>query len=261
MHVDEHRAPTDHHRRHERVTVRRVTPVDDEHSRRGASVGAQAAAYARGRPGYPAAALRFCLHEDARRVLDLGAGTGKLTDGLLDLGLAVVAVEPSAEMRALIAPAADVRAGTAEAIPLEDIAVDAVLVGQAFHWFDRDAALAEIVRVLRPGGTVGLLWNRIRGREAWLEEVARAMREAGHSVEAEAPWADRDDLSDPQWRTFTHGHETDAEGLLENVRSRSAVILADPAERERVLERVRALAPAGRFRLPLECGVWRSTRR
>jgi SAM-dependent methyltransferase len=237
-----------------------VTSIDDEHSRRAASFGAQAAAYARGRPDYPQAALRWCLPENARRVLDLGAGTGKLTSGLLALGLQVVAVEPSEEMRALIAPSADVRAGIAEAIPLEDATVDAVLVGQAFHWFDRNPALAEIGRVLRPGGTVGLLWNRIRAGEPWLEEIARAMREASHTVEVEAPWSGRDDLTDPQLRTFTHGHDTDVESLLDNVRSRSAVILTDPVEREQVLARVRGLAPAGRFRLPLECGVWRSTR-
>ena len=232
----------------------------DEHSRRAGSFGAEATAYARGRPGYPEAALRFCLPEDARRVLDLGAGTGKLTGGLLALGLEVVAVEPSSEMRALIDPPADVRGGTAEAIPLEDAAVDAVLVGQAFHWFDRDPALAEIARVLRPGGTVGLLWNRVRGGETWIEEIARAMREASHSVEVDAPWKARKDLTDPEWRTFTHEQETDAEGLLDNVRSRSAVILSDPAEREQVLERVRALVPPGHFRLPLECGVWRAAR-
>src|SRR3954452_12614856 len=168
-----------------------------QHARRAASFGAQAAAYARGRPDYPIPALRFCLPAGAHRVLDLGAGTGKLTGGLLLLGLEVVAVEPSPEMRALIDPSADVRAGTAEAIPLEDAAVDAVLVGQAFHWFDRDSALAEIVGVLGPGGSVGLLWIRTRGGEAWIEEIARAMREASHCLKAEAPWTARDDLTDP----------------------------------------------------------------
>jgi SAM-dependent methyltransferase len=237
-----------------------VTTGDDEHVRRAGSFGAQADAYARGRPGYPAAALHYVLPDNARRVLDLGAGTGKLTVGLLELGLEVVAVEPSAQMRALIPPAAEAPAGSAEAIPLADAAVDAVLVGQAFHWFERDRALAEIARVLRPGGTVGLLWNRIRPGEPWVEEIARLMREASHSVEADAPWTGRADLSDPEWRTFTHDHETDADGLADNVSSRSQVILRTDEERREVLARVRELAPAGRFRLPLECGVWRSTR-
>ena len=194
-------------------------------------------------------------------MLDLGAGTGKLTAGLLELGLEVVAVEPSPEMRRLIAPAAQARAGSAESIPLKGAGVDAVLVGQAFHWFERDVALGEIARVLRPGGTVGLLWNRLAGGEPWIDELAGLMREASHTVEAEAPWSGRSDLSDPEWQTFAHDQEADVETLVDNVSSRSIVILKTDAERSEVVERVRQLAPAGQFRLPLECGVWRSTRR
>jgi len=124
--------------------------MEDARVRRAGSFGAGAAAYERGRPGYPVEALRACLPEHARRVLDLGAGTGKLTRGLLDLGLDVAAVEPLEEMRALIPSAAQTLAGSAEAVPLPDACVDAVLVGQAFHWFDHDRALAEIARVLSP---------------------------------------------------------------------------------------------------------------
>ncbi len=231
-----------------------------DRDRRARSFGAQAAAYDRGRPGYPAAALRYCLPDDATTVLDLGAGTGKLTAGLLALGLAVIAVEPSDAMRALVPPEARALAGRAEAIPLPDASVDAVLVGQAFHWFDSEPALAEIARVLRPGGTVGLLWNRIRPGTPWSDEVAALLRERSHVVELDAPWTGRGDLGDPEWRWFEHVQETDAERLADNVASRSAIILETPEERRRAVERVRAVVPPGPLRLPLDCGVWRAVR-
>jgi SAM-dependent methyltransferase len=97
-----------------------------------------------------------------RTVVDLAAGTGKLTRLLVPSGARVIAVEPLAEMRALLeqaAPSAEVLDATAEALPLEDSSVDAVTVAQAFHWFDAEAALAEIARVVRPGGAVALVWN------------------------------------------------------------------------------------------------------
>jgi SAM-dependent methyltransferase len=233
---------------------------DGEHARRAVSFGARAAEYARGRPGYPADALRHCLPAGARRVLDLGAGTGKLTSGLLALGLDVVAVEPLTTMRALLPPAATVLAGSAEAIPLPDAAVDAALVGQAFHWFERDAALAELARVLRPGGTLGLLWNAIDGREPWLAEISEIMRESSQAVDAEPPFAGVAGLTDPECGLFPHEQELDAEALVDNVASRSVVILMAPEERAELLARVRALAPPGRFRLPLVCAAWRSVR-
>ena len=125
-----------------------------------------AAAYERYRPEYPEEALRWVVDRlglsPGSRVLDLGAGTGKLSRGLSALGLDVVAVEPGAAMLAELrtaVPGVEALQGSAEAIPLEDHSVDAVAAGQAFHWFDREQVLPELRRVLRPRGGLGLLWN------------------------------------------------------------------------------------------------------
>ena len=122
-------------------------------------------AYDRARPEYPPDAIAWLAERmglrAGRTVVDLAAGTGKLTRPLATTGAETIAIEPLAEMRARIGPAAaQVVDGTAEAMPLPDASADAVTVGQAFHWFDGPAALAEIHRVLRPGGTLALVWNR-----------------------------------------------------------------------------------------------------
>lgn len=122
-----------------------------------------AGVYDRVRPGYPPDAVAWFGIEPGQVVVDLAAGTGKLTVPLLETGARVIAVEPSEGMLEVLrerAPAADVLAGTAEAIPLPEASADLVLVAQAFHWFANEDALAEIHRVLRPGGTLGLVWNR-----------------------------------------------------------------------------------------------------
>jgi SAM-dependent methyltransferase len=134
-----------------------TTPVEPARS-----FGAQAAVYDRVRPGYPQQAVAAVLPAGATQVVDVGAGTGKLTAALLERGLAVIAVEPDDEMRAVLTarvPAADARAGTAEALPVGDAEADAVVFGQSWHWADHAEAAAEAARVLRPGGTLGLLWN------------------------------------------------------------------------------------------------------
>jgi ubiquinone/menaquinone biosynthesis C-methylase UbiE len=118
--------------------------------------------YDRGRPAWPEAVLDAVPVEPGATVLDLGAGTGKLTETLARRFDRVVAVEPLAAMRAYLerrVPAAEALDGRAEAIPLPDASVDAVFAGQSFHWFATDAAVGEIARVLRPGGVLALLWN------------------------------------------------------------------------------------------------------
>src|SRR4051812_40459047 len=119
-----------------------------------------AQAYEEGRPGYPPAALEPLKLGAGMTVLDLAAGTGKLTRALAASEATVIAVEPVAEMRAALPESVTALDGTAETIPLEAGSVDLVTVAQAFHWFDGPAALAEIHRVLVPGGRLAVLWNR-----------------------------------------------------------------------------------------------------
>ncbi len=143
---------------------------------RSLSFGSEAAAYERGRPSYPPEAIDWLLPPGARDVLDLGAGTGKLTTRLVERGLDVVAVDPIAEMLELLSsalPDTPALLGTAEQIPLPDNSVDAVLVAQAWHWFDLERAVAEVARVLRPGGRLGLVWNTRDERLGWVKDLGR----------------------------------------------------------------------------------------
>jgi SAM-dependent methyltransferase len=154
------------------------------------SFGAAAAAYEAARPGYPGAALDWLIPSGARRVLDLGAGTGKLTRLLLDRGLEVTAVEPSAGMREqlrLAVPGAAVLAGSAEDIPLPAASVDVVLVAQAWHWVDPRRAVPEVARVLVPGGRLGLVWNIRDTREAWASAFEAIMHRHTMQVTDAAP--------------------------------------------------------------------------
>lgn len=196
--------------------------------------------YHRGRPGYPPEAIAWLLAPLQARgaepldVLDLGAGTGKLTRALLEAGHRVVAVEPLAEMRAILAaqlPAAQTLAGTAEALPLEDHSVDAVTVGSAFHWFDRTAALTEIARVLRDPGVLGLLGNAFHTSQPWVAQVREilgppALQRPGHWPSTEELARDFEDVRE---REFPHVQRIDPARLRDLALSRSSVaVMGEP---------------------------------
>ena len=206
-----------------------------------------AASYERGRPGYPADAVEMLVAEfglAGARVLDLAAGTGKFSRVLLDHGAEVVAVEPLAAMReqfAAVVSSAEVLEGTAEVIPLPDESVDAVTVAQAFHWFRAPEALAEIARVLRPGGGLVLLWNEAYERDALTKRLFDAVRTVGNRPETiEVDWrivVDESGWFEPMRRgryrwTDTVSHHD----LLASVESRSYVSVLEPEPRRSFLE-------------------------
>lgn len=232
-------------------------------SARRTAFGNAADAYATGRPSYPREAIEWTLSPDARTVLDLAAGTGRLTTRLLELGLDVIAVEPLAEMRAHIPAPAVPLDGSAEDLPLEDGSVDAVLVGQAFHWFDVPRAMPEIARVLRPHGTIGLMWNMLDDRDPWVDSFARLINAEERMttlIDDNPPYRAMGPLSAPQQRMCAHSERYDADRLAAFVRSRSQTILLDEDARDELLTAVRNLAPEGEFALPLVCEVWRGDR-
>ncbi|MGY1670932.1 class I SAM-dependent methyltransferase [Geodermatophilus sp. SYSU D00710] len=164
-------------------------PLDPaEHQRRRTSFGSVAAEYAALRPGYPPDAVGFLLGGRPLRVLDLGAGTGLLTDVLLAAGHEVVAVDLSARMLDQLRarhPGVPARVGGAEEIPLPDRSVDAVVAGQAAHWFDPDPAARELRRVLRPGGVVGLVWNTRDESVPWVAALGAALAAEARDHEAD----------------------------------------------------------------------------
>lgn len=214
-----------------------------QHRRQASSFGAVAAAYERGRPPYPPEAVDWLLPAGASRVLDLGAGTGKLTRQLRDRGLDVIAVEPSEGMREQLAravPGVPVHAGSAEEIPLPDHSVDAVLVAQAWHWVDRSRAVPEVARVLVPGGRLGLVWNIRDEREDWVAELGRIMRDPGDHHQDRGiigPPFGAVERSDVEWT-----HRLSRDELIDLAASRSYVITMPDRERAVVLAMVADLA-------------------
>ena len=256
----------------------------DEYARRAASFGAAASAYAQHRPDYPEAAIDWALAPAQRLVrrptaiLDLGAGTGKLTAQLARRTLhgappSVVAVEPDAAMLAeleRLLPDVTAVAGRSEEIPLPDGSVDAVLAGQAAHWFNLDRAIPEIARVLAPGGVFAGLWNADDDRVQWVAGLHRAIE--SRNVATFRSFAEADEESGiaawlrgpggslfwpPQAAGFEHGQVRTANSLIATMRTHSMFLVMEEAEREAVFTRVReylAAAPqtsSGEFTLPI----------
>ncbi|MBE1490695.1 class I SAM-dependent methyltransferase [Plantactinospora soyae] len=252
----------------------------DARLRHASSFGSAAVAYAEHRPDYAPAAVHWALEPaPGPRVLDLGAGTGKLTGTLVALGVDVTAVEPDPAMltelrRAL--PAVRALPGGAEAIPLPDASVDAVLAGNALHWFDMAVAGPEIARVLAPGGILAGLWNVMDDRVDWVAGLER--------VSGAAAIGPRDTLSNwraataglhlpdvglvaqfgsPEQAEFPHGQRRTADSLVATIATRAGMLVMPEQEREAGLGRIRAFLASSpettrdQFTLPMLTGVLR----
>lgn len=211
--------------------------------------------YERGRPGYPDDAVSFLVRAlgitDDAEVVELGAGTGKLTELIVHTGAQIVAIEPVSAMREALernCPTVRVLDGTAEQIPLPDECADAVVVAQAFHWFDGRRALTEIHRVLRPEGSLGLIWNVRDEASDWSERLTALFdRLAGEGAPRyrDMRWRaafERSDLFGAlHHQVAYHVHEVGREAFLDRVLSVSYVASAPEDQRQRVLEEVTEL--------------------
>jgi SAM-dependent methyltransferase len=232
--------------------------------------GSAADEYAAHRPDYPDSAAEWALAgAPGPRVLDLAAGTGKLTARLLHTQ--VTAIEPDPEMLARLRadlPQVPALQGSAEEIPLPDASVDAVLVGQAIHWFDPERAWPEIARVLRPGGVFAGLWNCDDGAVDWVMGLHEALAhgkgvpQGGDAAELEP----RGPFGAVERATFPFVRETTTEGLVATLRTHSWSLISTDAEREAAFDRMRAYlatraeTASGTFALPLFTLVLRTFR-
>jgi SAM-dependent methyltransferase len=252
----------------------------DERVLHSSSFGAAATAYAEHRPDYAQAAIRWALEPaPGLRVLDLGAGTGKLTAMLVALGVEVIAVEPDpamlTELRRSL-PGVRALPGRAEAIPLPDASVDAVLAGHALHWFDMGVAGPEIARVLAPGGALAGLWNVVDTRVDWvagLERVAgraaigrRDTLDGWRAETAEAHLPNSGEVvcfGSPEQAEFAHGQLRTAESLVASLATRAGMLVMPEQERDARLGRIRAFLSSrsetafGEFNLPMLTAVLR----
>jgi SAM-dependent methyltransferase len=257
--------------------------VDADERKLASAFGAAAGVYAEHRPDYAPAAVRWALERaPGRRVLDLGAGTGKLTAAVLALGAEVVAVEPDeamlAELRRAL-PTVRAGAGSAESLPLPDASVDAVLAGNAMHWFDMAAAGPEIARVLAPRGVLAGLWNLMDVSVDWVAGLAQVGgpaavgprdTPAGWRVATsdilgpEGPRTSR--FGSPERAEFPHGQRRTADSLVATFSTKAGILGMAADERAATLGGIRAYlgdrpeTAQGEFVLPMLTAVLRTRR-
>ena len=238
--------------------------------------GAHADEYERARPEWPEAAARWLVPEGADLVVELGAGTGKLTRAVAALGVRVVAVEPDRRMLAVLRGLGlEGVEGSAESIPFADGVADAVVAGSSLHWFELELALPEIARVLRPDGRFGFGWNHRDDRHPAIARMTEAVY-AAQAPRRGPRWRSRDwpaELAasglfrDVEHALFEHVHELPREALRDHLLSYSGVAALAEDERRRVLAGVAAaldsdesVSSGGRLRLPFVVTAYRATR-
>jgi SAM-dependent methyltransferase len=207
------------------------------------SFGTVAAAYERGRPGYPSDGVRWLVGRDAASVLEVGAGTGKLTAELIAQGHDVLATEPDENMLAVLReslPVARTALATAEELPAGDRSIDVVVAAQAFHWFDHDVALPEIARVLKPGGVLAMVWNLRDDKIPWVRRLGDLIGTQEQLTDPSEVIAASGLFEPVESQRFKHWQDINRDSVVDLVLSRSNVSTLPDDERAAKLAEVAA---------------------
>jgi ubiquinone/menaquinone biosynthesis C-methylase UbiE len=210
--------------------------MDEEHQRLARSFGPVAEAYERGRPSFPREAAQWLVGDNPATVLEVGAGTGKLTEQLVALGHDVHATDPAEEMLEILSrklPDTRTTQAAAEELPVPDRSVDVVVAAQSFHWFDLERALPEIARVLRPGGRLALVWNFRNEKIPWVRKLGTLLgSEELHAKEIAEPLVHSGLFGFVEEATFPFWQDINRDTIQDLVASRSNIALLDDDARE-----------------------------
>ncbi|GAA4122237.1 class I SAM-dependent methyltransferase [Nocardioides fonticola] len=218
-----------------------MDPQAASHPEPARAFGRVAEVYHRGRPGYPEDAVRWLVGDRPAQVLELGAGTGKLTARLVELGHEVHATDPDPAMLAVLEtelPGVRTTVAAAERLPVADRSVDVVVCGQSFHWFDHPTALEEIARVLRPGGRLAVVWYERDERIPWVKRLGRLLGRVEQLRDPSAPLTANGRYGEVETSAHRFWQTIDRESVQDLVVSRSHVALADPDTRAALLAQV-----------------------